>query len=88
MADRGRRVAGVRCAMEMLKNSLPGIFQLAVARYTPARRSVNQGRMPLTHAGASCPGREALNKSAFPYRSSHQVVGAAAAPGRNTAISQ
>jgi Zn ribbon nucleic-acid-binding protein len=28
---------------------------------------MNQGRAPLIHAGASCPGGETLDYSAFPY---------------------
>jgi hypothetical protein len=50
----------------MLKNPVPGIFQLAASRYTPAMRSLDQWLAPLIQAGASCPGREALNKSALP----------------------
>jgi predicted NBD/HSP70 family sugar kinase len=53
-------------ARESLKNSIPGIFQLAAARYTPARRCLNQWLTPLIQVGASCPRREALNKSALP----------------------
>jgi hypothetical protein len=59
----GRRMP----AKKMPKNSLPGIFQLASARCTPAPRSMNQWLTPLIHAGASCPGREALKKSALPW---------------------
>jgi hypothetical protein len=51
---------------EMLKNPRDGIFKLAASQYTPAMRSLDQWLTPLIQAGASCPGREALNKSALP----------------------
>jgi hypothetical protein len=44
--------------LDMLKNSILGIFQLAAARDTPAPRSMNQGLTALIHARASCPGRK------------------------------
>jgi hypothetical protein len=49
-----------RFLRDMPKNSVPGIFQLAAARYTPAMRSLDQWLAPLLQAGASYPGREAL----------------------------
>jgi hypothetical protein len=52
----------------MLKNPVPGIFQLTASRRTPAMHSLDQWLAPLIQAGASCPGREALNKSALPQR--------------------
>ena len=44
--------------LKELKNFVPGIFQLAAARYMPALRSLNQRLTPLIQAGASCPGRK------------------------------
>jgi hypothetical protein len=51
----------------------PWNFQLAAARYTPEPHFMSQRLTPLTHAGASCPRREALNKSALPYRRTKRI---------------